>query len=583
MTELLAYVRPHARGLFTGALLAFVGGAGALTQPLITKYFLEALGRGDTVVGWLVALIAMLVGAAAASAVGTYLIARTGENVVLSARSRLVVRLLRLRLSAVDSAQPGDLLARVTGDTTQLRAAATTNLVDLAVGGFQFIGIVALMAYLDLLLLGVVLAVMVAIIGSGYALLPRIRRSSLQALEALGAVAAALERALGAFRTVKANSAEERETAVVLQAVELARRRGLSAAKWVSVVGISTGLVVQVSFLIVLGVGGARVTDGKLSVSTLIAFLLYLFYLTGPVTQVVRSVTGFQVGIASLRRVNEVNTLPVEPFDGAKPTVRLPGSGLPVSLRDVRMRYRDGGPDQLVGLTVDLPERGLTAVVGPSGAGKTTIFALLERFYDPAAGEVRVGGVDVRDWPLTQLRQVIGYVEQDAPVLAGTLRDNLVLGAPDATEEDLRDVIARTRLDSLVASLPDRLETQVGHRGGSLSGGERQRIAIARALLRRPRLLLLDEATSQLDAVNESALRDVIADAAQITNVVMVAHRLSTVTSADRILVMDGGRLRAAGTHAELVASDELYRVLATTQLLAEEPEPVSHRQSAVV
>jgi ABC-type multidrug transport system fused ATPase/permease subunit len=573
MTMLLAYVRPYAKGLLAGALLVFVGGLGSLVQPLVTKYFLEALGRGDAVTSWILVLAGLLVGAAVVSAVGAYLIARAGENVVFGARSRLIIRLLRLRLSVVDSAKPGDLLSRVTGDTTQLRAAATSNLVDLAVGGLQVVGIVALMAYLDLVLLGVVVGVMTLTIGSGYVVLPRIQRASLQTQEALGAVSAALERALGAFRTVKANGAEARETAVVLDAAQQARARGLSAARWMSVASISTGLVVQVSFLVVLGVGGARVADGSVTVSTLVAFLLYLFYLTGPVIQVVASVSGLQVGIAALRRVAEVDTLEVEHFIRGVPTVWLPDAGIAVSLRDVWMRYRDDGPDQLVGVTVDLPRRGLTAVVGPSGAGKTTVLALLERFYDPIAGQVYVSGVDVRHWPLAQLRQIIGYVEQDAPVLAGTLRDNLLLGAPAATEEDLREIIAMTRLEPLVAGLPDGLDTPVGHRGGSLSGGERQRIAIARALLRRPRLLLLDEATSQLDAVNEAALRDVITNVARTTSVVVVAHRLSTVVEADQILVMEGGRLRAAGTHAELVVADDLYRTLAVTQLLGDESD----------
>ncbi|GAA0920826.1 ABC transporter ATP-binding protein [Virgisporangium aurantiacum] len=570
MRQLLTYVRPYARGLLAGALLVFAGGLGALAQPMVARYFLEALATGRSVTGWLVLLGGLLLGAAAASAVGMYLIARTAENVVFSARHRLVARLLRLRLSAVDGAKPGDLLARVTADTTQLRAAATINLVDLAVGAFQVIGIIAMMAYLDPLLLAVVVLVLTSIIGSGYALMPRIRRASLQAQEAIGAVAASMERALGAFRTIKANGAEERETAAVLESAGLARRRGLSAARWMSIAGISTSLVVQVSFLVVLGVGGARVANGSLEIAALIAFLLYLFYLTGPVSQVVRGVAGLQVGSAALRRITEVDTMPRENTDAGTLPASLPDTGIAVSLRNVWMRYRDDGPAQLAGVSVDLPERGLTAVVGPSGAGKTTILALLERFYDPTAGQIRVGGVDVRDWPLARLRDLIGYVEQDAPVLAGTLRDNLVFGAPSAGERDLREVIALTRLEPLVAALPDGLDTPVGHRGGSLSGGERQRIAIARALLRRPRLLLLDEATSQLDAVNESALREVITAAARTTNVVVVAHRLSTVTGADRILVLENGRLRAAGTHSELIAGDDLYRTLATTQLLAE-------------
>jgi ATP-binding cassette subfamily C protein len=221
-------------------------------------------------------------------------------------------------------------------------------------------------------------------------------------------------------------------------------------------------------------------------------------------------------------------------------------------------------------VTFSVPPRGMTAFVGPSGAGKTTVFSLIERFYDADEGKVLIDGREVRDWDLAELRATIGYVEQDAPVLSGTLRENLLFGTPAADEAALHDALRTTRLESLVARLPDGLETMVGHRGTKLSGGERQRVAIARALLRRPRLLLLDEATSQLDAVNEAALRDTVTDAARETTVLVVAHRLSTVTTADRIVVMDAGLVQAVGTHAELVGASPLYAELAATQFLAE-------------
>jgi ATP-binding cassette subfamily B protein len=349
----------------------------------------------------------------------------------------------------------------------------------------------------------------------------------------------------------------------------------VEVAGWTALMEASAGLAVQISFLAVLGVGGARVASGTLPVSSLIAFLLYLLLLGEPITALVNGVSQLQAGLAAVVRLREVQALPVEPKPVRRqpPSPSWPAVPAPVACRDVWFRYGTGDDSPWVhrGLSFELPAGGMTAIVGPSGTGKTTLFALLERFYEPQSGTVAVDGRDVRDWPLPELRAAIGHVDQEANVIAGTLRDNLRLAAPGASDDDLDAVLTLTRLDGLVDRLPNELDTAVGHRGVTLSGGERQRLAIARALLRRPRLLLLDEVTSQLDAVNELALRDLVEALALTTTVLVIAHRLSTVTSADRILVLEAGRVRAQGRHEELLASDELYRRLATTQLLAAE------------
>ncbi|MFI6015825.1 ABC transporter ATP-binding protein [Streptomyces sp. NPDC051243] len=570
---LCAYVRPHRWAVVLGLLCALVGAAGGLLQPLATKALVDRLASGETIAGILIALTVLVLLGTAVEAFGAYVLERTAESVVLAARRTLVGRLLRLRIAEWERIPPGDLMSRVTSDTTLLRAVSTQAVVSAATGAVASVAAIVMMAYLDAVLLAVTLGVVVLVGGAVALVMPKIARATERSQEAVGEISIALERVFGAFRTVKASGAEERETARVEAAARRAWRHGVKSAKWEAVAGSADELAVQLAFLAVLGVGGARVASGEIPVSTLIAFLLYLFYLIEPVSRLVDAVSQYQEGAAALSRIAQVERLSTEPTDrhkGALPAQRAAVPG-PASVRfeDVSFRYRTGLPKVHQQVSFELPGTGMTAFVGPSGAGKSTVFALIERFHEATGGRVLVDGKDVRDWPLPELRSAIGYVEQDAPVLAGTLRENLVFAAPGATDDDIRDVLARTQLDTLVERLPQGLDTPVGHRGSKLSGGERQRIAVARALLRKPRLLLLDEATSQLDAVNELALRDVITDLARETTVLVVAHRLSTVTGADRIVVMDAGRVRAVGTHEELVAQDPLYAQLAATQLLA--------------
>ncbi|MFD7303017.1 ABC transporter ATP-binding protein [Streptomyces pharetrae] len=566
---LLGYVRPHRWALLAGAVLSLVTGATGLLLPLVARELIDDLSHDRAIASALLLMTALVVANATLGAIGSYVLRRTAESVVLGARRALSSYLLRLRVAAVDRSEPGDLMARITSDTTLLREVTTDSLVGLGTGGLTLVATVVMMGLVDPVLLGVTMAV---VFGAGTVLgviVPRINRASRQAQDAVGAMGASLERVLGALRTVKASGAEHREERTLHAAAEESWRQSVRAAKWSAAAGNTAGLAMQIAFITVLAVGGARVATGAIDIGTLVAFLLYVFYLMSPIQSVVGAITQYQTGAAALGRIQEALRLPAEP---RSPAAALPADDAePAALAfaDVRFRYADDLPYVHHGVTFAVPPRGMTAFVGPSGAGKTTVFSLIERFYDPESGTITLDGRDLADWDLPRLRSAIGYVEQDAPVLSGSLRDNLLLGNAETDEDTITRVVKTTRLDGLVARLPDGLDTLVGHRGTKLSGGERQRVAIARALLRRPRLLLLDEATSQLDAVNEAALRDTVADVARTTTVLVVAHRLSTVTMADRIVVMDAGRVRAVGTHRELVTADPLYAELAATQFLA--------------
>ncbi|MBR8743440.1 ABC transporter ATP-binding protein [Nocardiopsis sp. MG754419] len=578
--DLSPYLGSQRRILIIGGVLTLLGSFAGLAQPVAAKLVIDGLETEGGVAGLLIVLTAFVLLAAALNAGGYYLLMRVSEQVVFSVRRRLVRRALWLRVPESGRYPPGDLLSRLSSDTTLMRSAVGSAVVETVNGALVLVAILVMMAVMDWVLLLTTLGTLLFAALSVGLLMPRLERASRGAQEGVATLSEAMERSLGAFRTVKAAGAETAEAASAERGADRALEHGLRAGRIEAVVSTVATLAVQVAFLAVLGVGGARVAAGAIGLGTLIAFLLYLFYLLPPLGAMVSAVSQLNVCAAALRRIGEVLSLRVEegapgadrplpPHDAGPRPDDGDGEPLDVVFEDVVFRYAADKEAVHHGVSFTAPAAGMTALVGPSGAGKSTAFALIERFYEPESGRVLVGGRDTADWSLGALRSEIGFVEQDAPVLAGSLRENLCLGNPGVAPERLDDALRVARLTELVDRLPQGLETQVGHRGSRLSGGERQRVAIARALLRAPRLLLLDEATSQLDARNEAALREAVEEISTRTTVLVVAHRLSTVMSASRILVMEQGRVRAVGSHTELVENDDLYRELAATQMLA--------------
>ena len=589
-SQLLPYLFEHKRVLGIVVVLSIFGAAASLAQPLLVSQVITIVeaGKGLGLIVW--ALVGLVVITALINGFQHYLLQRTGTSVVFSARRQLVRRMLHLPISEFDSRRTGDLVSRVGADTTLLYAVITQGLVDAVGGSLIFVGALVAMLLIDPLLLGLTVLVIAVALVTVIGLSGRVRVASKEQQEKVGDLAASVERAIGAIRTVRAANATEREVATIEEDARGAWRAGLRVARISSLVVPIAGVALQASLLVVLGVGGFRVASGAITVASLVSFILFLFMMIMPLGQAFGAINSVNQALGALGRIQEIISLPSE-NEGDRnviPAEALVGATTAaISFELVEFSYPESAHKtetekviaEAVGETPhDLTvlrgvsfavERGTrTALVGPSGAGKSTILALIERFYDPTAGVVRLGALDIRAIDREDLRSQIGYVEQDAPVLAGSIRQNLLLGAPDATEEDCRAVITAVNLTEVLDRNPLGLDAQVGEDGVMLSGGERQRLAIARTLLAAPPILLLDESTSSLDGLNEQMLREAIDAVAENRTLIVIAHRLSTVVDSDQIVVLDHGLVVGVGTHSELVKSTPLYKELAKHQLL---------------
>ncbi|MCJ1688883.1 ABC transporter ATP-binding protein [Rathayibacter sp. VKM Ac-2927] len=577
-SQLVPYLLEHRGILSVVVVLSLFGAAASLAQPLVVGQVITRVQDGLDLGPLVWALLVLVVASGLISGFAHYLLQRTGEGIVLSSRRRLVARLLRLPIREFDARRTGDLVSRVGSDSTLLRAVLTQGLVDSIAGSLLFVGAIVAMAIIDWVLLLIIVVVVAVALGAALTLGRGIRVASRKAQEKVGDLAAAVERAISAVRTIRAAGATDREIAVVDTHATEAYRLGIRVAHISALVVPVAGIAMQVAFLAVLGVGGYRVASGAIDIAQLVSFILFLFMMVMPLGNFIGAITSVNSALGALGRIQEIIDLPIE-GDGERDGGGL-GPGVAdsaIAFDDVVFSYDEKALDAdedardrtvLRGVSFTVPRGKRTALVGPSGAGKSTILALIERFYDPEAGVVRLGGVDITAIDRDALRAQIGYVEQDAPVLAGTLRENLVLGRPDASDEDCLRVLEAVNLTDVLERNPLGLNAPVGESGVMLSGGERQRLAIGRALLAAPPILLLDESTSSLDGLNEQRLRLAIDSVAENRTLLVIAHRLSTVVDSDQIVVLQKGEVVGIGTHSELVESTPLYRDLAKHQLL---------------
>jgi ATP-binding cassette, subfamily B, bacterial len=617
--QLLPFIFEHKPVLVLIAVLSVVGAAATLAQPLLVGAVIERVQIGETLGPLVWLLIALVVVASVISGYQHYLLQRTGTAVVYSSRRKLIARILRLPISEFDARRTGDLVSRVGTDTTLLYAVLTQGLADAVGNALIFVGALVAMAVIDPVLLALIVVVIGVSVVVVVLLSGRIRTASTEQQVKVGELASGVERAVGSIRTVRAAGATERETTSVSALATDAYAVGVRIAKVSALVVPVAGIALQVSLLVVLGVGGFRVASGAIGIASLVTFILFLFLLIAPLGSTFGAITSVNQALGALGRIQEVLDLPTEEQDDAEVAARVrradgtqedaAASGAAsetapaIAFRDVRFRYPDNvvaareaaarearavleqahleraadaavdavpqiDRDVLRGVTFDVPRGSRVALVGPSGAGKSTVLSLIERFYDPTGGAIELGGDDIRTMDRDRLRAQFGYVEQDAPTLAGTIADNLRLGSPSASDADCERVLHAVNLTEVLERNPLGLEAPVGEDGVMLSGGERQRLAIARALLAAPPILLLDESTSSLDGVNEQRMREAIDAVATGRTLIVIAHRLSTVVDSDRIVVLDRGQVVGQGTHSELVASTPLYRDLAKHQLL---------------
>jgi ATP-binding cassette subfamily B protein len=512
------------------------------------------------------ALIVLAGALALASAGRYYLVMTLGERIVADLRQDVFAHLMRLSPAFFDTARSGEIVSRLTADTTQIKSAVGASASIALRNLVLFLGATVMMVVTSPRLSGLILLVIPVIVLPLVGFGRRVRRASRVAQDSLADASAYAAEAVGGVRTVQAYTLEAATVGRFTSLVDHSFAAARSATASRAALTAFAIFLVFASVVAVLWWGAHSVLSGAMSAGTLGQFVLYSMFAAGALGELSQVWGEVSQAAGATERIAELLS--------TKPRIAAPDHPLPlpspargeIVLDNVYFNYDAPGAPVLHGLTLHVRPGERVAVVGPSGAGKSTLFSLLMRYYDPVAGSVRVDGVDLRRADPSALRRIIGFVSQDPTIFALSAEENIRFGGPDADSQAVRDAARAANADQFLSALPSGYATVIGERGVTLSGGQRQRLAIARAILKAAPILLLDEATSALDAESETAVQDALETLMRGRTTLVIAHRLATIKSADRIVVMDEGRIVEEGTHQSLVARGGLYARLAELQ-----------------
>ncbi|MEW9676265.1 ABC transporter ATP-binding protein [Lentibacillus sp. L22] len=550
-------------GLIASILTTIAG----LVVPLLTKQLVDGFSASSLSIPLITAIACAFIIQAVVNGLSTYLLTAVGQKIVANLRENMWVKLIRLPISYFDKTSSGETVSRVVNDTNIVKDLISEHFPQFVTGIISIIGAVAILLIMDWKMTLIMLLAVPITVAAMVPLGKKMVKISRGLQDETAVFTGNVQQTLGEARLMKASNAEQNEEAKGLAGIKKLLGFGLQEARIFALVAPLMSLIVMVVMVTIIGYGGMRVASGTMTTGSLVAFLLYLFQIIMPITAFAMFFTQLQKAKGATERIIDILELPLEI---GQTGMEMDIANLPIHVENVSFAYQADEPVlRQVSFTANPGDK--IAFAGPSGGGKTTMFGLLERFYEPATGVIRIGNTDIQDLSLKSWRSQIRYVPQDSAMMAGTIRENLCYGLEN--EEQIPDellwrVAEMAYAAQFIKTFPKGLYTEVGERGVKLSGGQRQRIAIARAFLRDPKILMMDEATASLDSQSEKAVQQALTQLMKGRTTFVIAHRLSTIVDADKIIFIEKGQVTGSGTHQELIKSHALYREFSEQQLV---------------
>ncbi len=529
-----------------------------LVVPLLTMDFIDSFTEGG-ISAWMLAAVALLlIVQAILSGVAFYLMRKIGEYVVAYIRNKVWRHVLGLPVAFFDEEESGELMSRILQDTGVIKSLITDHLITFFTSILTVIGAIAILIYIDWKMTLILLISVPVTLAIMFPIGRKMSKVAKSTQDEVATFSAQLGRVLQNIRLVKYSQSEPKEQLHGEQQVARIYSFYLKEAKLVAVLSPVMTLVMTLVLIVVFGYGGAQVASGALTAGALVAIIFYLIQIIVPFTQMASFFTAYQKTVGATERIKDILERPQETSGG----IPLPSEEQDIELRDVTFAY--GEKVILDNVSLIIPKGKVTAFVGESGGGKTTLFSMLQRFYQPRDGTILYGDTDIGNIDLKEWRSLFGYVSQESPLMNGTIRENVLYGvdSQSVSEEAIEQALKQANAWEFVSKLEQGLETPVGEGGIKLSGGQRQRIAIARAVIRNPRILLLDEATSSLDTESERLVQQALQSIMKGRTTLVIAHRLSTVQHADQLVVIKDKGVRGTGTHQLLVETNPYYQEL---------------------